>query len=52
MLPFQPDDNTAPGHAMFPVIERTSDAVLRKPDIVFARDLRGAAQGRPSFGDV
>ena len=41
MLPFQPDDNTAPGHAMCTVIERTGDAVLREAVIALARDLRG-----------
>lgn len=40
MLPFRPDDNTAPGHAMCTVVERTGDAVLRKALISLARDLR------------
>ncbi|WP_026381798.1 glycoside hydrolase family 88 protein [Afifella pfennigii] len=38
--PWQPDDNTAPGHAMCTVIERTGDALLREAVIDLARHLR------------
>ena len=52
MLPFQPDDNTAPGPAMSMVIERTGDTVLPEAVIALARDLRGAGLGWAGFGDV
>lgn len=41
MLPFQPDDNTAPGHVMCSVVARTGDEVLRKATIALANHLRG-----------
>lgn len=41
MLPFQPDDNTAPGHVMCAVVARTGDEVLRKAVIALAHHLRG-----------
>lgn len=40
MLPFQPDDNTAPGHVMCAVIARTDDQVLLAAVIALARDLK------------
>lgn len=40
MLPFQPDDNTAPGHAMCLVAARTGDSALLKAVIALAQDLR------------
>jgi len=40
MLPFQPDDNTAPGHVMCAVVARTGDQVLLDAVIALARDLR------------
>ena len=39
--PWQPDDNTAPGHAMCAVVERTGDDVLRRAVIDLAEHLRG-----------
>ena len=47
MLPFQPDDNTAPGHAMCLVVDRTGDAVLRAAVIALARDLRARRKVGP-----
>ncbi len=38
--PWQPDDNTAPGHVMCEVIERTSDAVLRDAVLDLAAHLK------------
>lgn len=38
--PFQPDDNTAPGHVMCDIVERTGDAVLREAVLELARHLR------------
>lgn len=38
--PWQPDDNTAPGHAMCEIVARTGDAVLREAVIDLARHLR------------
>lgn len=45
--PWQPDDNTAPGHAMCEIIERTGDAVLREAVIDLARHLRGRRRVGP-----
>jgi len=48
MEPFQPDDNTAPGHVMCELVKRTDDqvlkaAVLRLADHLYARRrVRGA----------
>jgi unsaturated rhamnogalacturonyl hydrolase len=39
--PWQPDDNTAPGHAMCELIERYGDDVLREAVIDLARHLSG-----------
>lgn len=39
--PFQPDDNTAPGHVMCDVVERTGDAVLKAAVLELAYHLRG-----------
>ncbi|MCR9138443.1 MAG: glycoside hydrolase family 88 protein [Alphaproteobacteria bacterium] len=38
--PFQPDDNTAPGHVMCAVVQRTHDAVLREAVLDLANHLR------------
>lgn len=38
--PFQPDDNTAPGHVMCAIVERTGDAVLRDAVLDLAAHLR------------
>ncbi len=40
MLPFQPDDNTAPGHVMCAVVARTGDTALLTSVIALARHLR------------
>lgn len=40
MLPFQPDDNTAPGHVICEVVARTGDVILREAAISLARHLR------------
>jgi unsaturated rhamnogalacturonyl hydrolase len=42
--PWQEDDNTAPGHAMCMVVERTGDTVLREAVIDLARHLRDRRQ--------
>ncbi len=39
MEPFQPDDNTAPGHAMCQVVAETGDAVLRDAVLRLAEHL-------------
>ena len=41
MEPFQPDDNTAPGHVMCDIVERTGDEVLKTAVIGLAEHLRG-----------
>jgi unsaturated rhamnogalacturonyl hydrolase len=41
MLPFQPDDNTAPGHVMCSIVARTGDEALLKAVISLAKHLRG-----------
>lgn len=41
MEPFQPDDNTAPGHIMCDVIERTGDQILQHAVISLAQNLHG-----------
>ncbi|MEV8467436.1 glycoside hydrolase family 88 protein [Fluviibacterium sp. DFM31] len=46
--PFHPDDNTAPGHVMCDIVERTGDAVLKDAVLDLARHLRG----RRRIGDV
>lgn len=38
--PWQPDDNTAPGHVMCDVVERTGDVVLREAVLDLARHLK------------
>lgn len=38
-VPYQPDDNTAPGHAMCAVVDDTSDAVLKQAVIALAEYL-------------
>ncbi len=38
--PFLPDDNTAPGHIMCELIERSGDAVLKEATLDLARHLR------------
>lgn len=38
--PFQPDDNTAPGHVMCAIVQRTQDAVLREAVLDLAGHLR------------
>lgn len=40
MEPFQPDDNTAPGHVMCTIVGRTGDAVLKEAVIALGRHLR------------
>jgi unsaturated rhamnogalacturonyl hydrolase len=40
MEPFQPDDNTAPGHVMCDIVERTGDNVLKEAVLELARHLR------------
>jgi unsaturated rhamnogalacturonyl hydrolase len=40
MEPFQPDDNTAPGHVMCEIVERRGDAVLREAVLALARHLK------------
>ena len=45
--PWQPDDNTAPGHAMCTVIDRTGDEVLREAVIDLAHHLRGRRRVGP-----
>lgn len=40
MHPYHPDDNTAPGHVMCTIIERTGDDVLKEAVIDLARHLR------------
>ncbi len=47
MVPFQPDDNTAPGHAMCTIVERTGDAVLRAAVIALGHHLRARRQIGP-----
>jgi unsaturated rhamnogalacturonyl hydrolase len=39
MEPFQPDDNTAPGHVMCEIVRRTGDDVLRKAVVKLAEHL-------------
>lgn len=41
MEPFQADDNTAPGHIMCEIIERTNDDVLKSAVLKLALHLRG-----------
>lgn len=41
MEPFQPDDNTAPGHVMCDIIERTGDKILKEAVLGLAAHLRG-----------
>lgn len=38
--PFQPDDNTAPGHVMCAIVQRTNDMVLREAVLDLAGHLR------------
>ncbi|PRY25361.1 unsaturated rhamnogalacturonyl hydrolase [Aliiruegeria haliotis] len=38
--PFHPDDNTAPGHVMCDIVDRTGDAVLRDAVLDLAQHLR------------
>ena len=40
MLPFQPDDNTAPGHVMCSVLEKRPDEVLKGNVLALAQHLR------------
>lgn len=40
MQPFHPDDNTAPGHVMCDVVERTGDDVLKAAVLKLAHHLR------------
>jgi len=42
--PYQPDDNTAPGHAMCTIAEATDDAVLRKAIVALADHLSARRQ--------
>lgn len=50
MRPFYPDDNTAPGHIMCEVIERTGDEVLTEAVIALAKHLRSRRKhGSVSF---
>lgn len=39
MEPFQPDDNTAPGHVMCEIVRRTGDTVLRQAVVKLAEHL-------------
>lgn len=39
--PFHPDDNTAPGHVMCDIVERTDDEVLKEAVLDLAGHLRG-----------
>ena len=41
MEPFQPDDNTAPGHAMCEMVAETGDAILREAVLKLADHLAG-----------
>ena len=45
--PWQPDDNTAPGHAMCGIVRRTADAELRSAVLDLARYLRGRRRVGP-----
>lgn len=45
--PWRPDDNTAPGHAMCALVERTGDGVLREAVLDLARHLRGRRRMGP-----
>ena len=40
MTPFQPDDNTAPGHVMCDIVEQTGDVILRDAVLELGRHLR------------
>jgi unsaturated rhamnogalacturonyl hydrolase len=44
--PFQPDDNTAPGHVMCEMIKRTGDGVLRQAVLKLAEHLQGRRRVR------
>jgi unsaturated rhamnogalacturonyl hydrolase len=46
MEPFQPDDNTAPGHVMCEIVKRTDDAVLRQAVRKLAEHLYGRRRVR------
>ncbi|MCV6822983.1 MULTISPECIES: glycoside hydrolase family 88 protein [Halocynthiibacter] len=46
--PFHPDDNTAPGHVMCDIVERTGDEVLKTAVLDLAEHLRS----RRKIGDV
>lgn len=47
MEPFQPDDNTAPGHMMCAIVERTGDEVLKEAVIALGRHLRSRRKVGP-----
>lgn len=47
MEPFHPDDNTAPGHVMCTIIERTGDAVLKEAVLALAHHLRARRKVGP-----
>jgi unsaturated rhamnogalacturonyl hydrolase len=46
MEPFQPDDNTAPGHVMCEIVKRTGDDILREAVLKLAAHLYGRRRVR------